>query len=103
MPEKSVVKRSWRSLVGQPIKDKLIKMPKFEENDDGTFCIEIEEIEKKGIDISKVEEYQKSLDGDLEKGISELFLCQVDRRQFLILQTNLIILNIMKTIWQKLW
>jgi len=68
MPEKSVVKRSWRSLVGQPIKDKLIKMPKFEENDDGTFCIEIEEIEKKGIDISKIEEYQKKFRRRFRKG-----------------------------------
>jgi hypothetical protein len=68
MPEKSVIKRSWRSLVGQPIKDKLIKYPRFENNEDGTFSIDIEEIEKKGIDVSQVEYYQKKFKRRFRRG-----------------------------------
>lgn len=67
MTENQIIKRSWRSLVGQPKYKGNILIPYFEKEGD-KYIIETKEEEREGLDPSKVEELQKRFRRKFRKG-----------------------------------
>lgn len=67
MTENQMIKRSWRSLVGQPKYNSNITIPFFEKLDD-QWVIDTKEEERTGIDPSKVDFYQKKFRRRFRKG-----------------------------------
>lgn len=67
MTENQIVKRSWRSLVGQPKSNSTILVPYFEKEGD-KYIIDNKEEEREGLDPSKVEELQKKFRRKFRKG-----------------------------------
>lgn len=69
MTEKQMIRRSWRSLLGQPKNTKTVKIPFFEKDEDSErFFISEKEEQREGIDPSKVVEYQKKFRRKFRKG-----------------------------------
>ena len=60
MTYNQVVRRAWQSIVAQPIQEKEVKIPYFEEIDK-KYEIKYREEKRKGIDIEKIEQEQKKL------------------------------------------
>jgi hypothetical protein len=72
MTENQMIRRMWRSLMGQPKRDKEIKIPYFIESesevDDEKWVVEYKEEERKGINIEAIEDMQKKLRRKFRKG-----------------------------------
>jgi len=68
MTEKQMVRRSWRSLLGQPHKTSIVKIPYFEKNDDDLYEVKFKEEEREGLKINSIGESQKKLQRLFRKG-----------------------------------
>lgn len=67
MTENQIIKRSWRSLVGQPKYKSTINIPYFEK-EGNKFIILSKEEEREGLDPSKIEDLQKRFRRKFRKG-----------------------------------
>lgn len=69
MTENQMIKRSWRSLIGQPKYASEIDIPYFEKDEEsGLWEVEVKTEERKGLDPSNVEELQKKFRRKFRKG-----------------------------------
>jgi hypothetical protein len=67
MTENQIIKRSWRSLVGQPKYKSTITIPYFEKEGNKSIILSKEE-EREGLDPSKIEDLQKRFRRKFRKG-----------------------------------
>jgi len=60
MTKRQLIRRAWRSIVGQPKTARTIKIPYFEESlkSKGKFEIKVREEDREGIDVSKIKKQQ---------------------------------------------
>ena len=69
MTEKAMVRRGWRSLIGQPWKDSSISIPRFVMDEESKkYRIEVTEEDRKGVDVSEIRENQRKLKRIFRKG-----------------------------------
>lgn len=59
MTKKQILRRAWRSLTGTSRKAGIVKIPYFEDMDDGSYAIRMKEVEKQPCDVSEIKEKQK--------------------------------------------
>lgn len=62
MTDRQMIRRSWQSLMAQPRKSGMVKLPRFEEvSEEGEvrYMVSAEEEKREGVDPSRIAEYQK--------------------------------------------
>lgn len=63
MTKKQLIRRSWRSIVGRPLKKQRVVLPHFEETDDDPpkFRIQKKEETREAFEVARIKEYQRDL------------------------------------------
>ena len=59
MTKKQILRRAWRSMTATPRKAGIVKIPYFEDMDDGSYAVRVKEVEKEPCDLGEVKEKQK--------------------------------------------
>jgi hypothetical protein len=68
MTENNIIRRSWPSLIGQPVESKTIHSAYFEKDDDELFKIVQKQEVKEGLNLDSIGEFQKKLKRLYRKG-----------------------------------